>query len=119
MTLAETIAHLVDLYTTDPVLRRVGPSLALNFMAPDGDEGAVHGGAGVVVLQRVGVGTPEESVRVQLVDAAGGMHEWRADKPTELRPEDTPRTAAKRWRDHLTARLAKATVDNDAADVGD
>ena len=117
MSLAETIAHLVELYTTDAVLRRIGPALALNFMAPDGTEGAVHGGAGAVVLQRVGVGTPEESVRVQLLDADGGMHEWRADKPTELRPEDTPRTPGKRWKDHLAERLATAVADNDPADV--
>lgn len=118
MTLIKTIAHLLDLFNTDPVLRRLGPSIALNVMGPKGDPGALYAGAGAIVLQRVAVGTTEEAVRVQLLDADGQMHEWRADKPSELRPEDTPRSAAQRWKDHLATRRAVAQAATDPAEVG-
>lgn len=118
MTLAETIAHLSDLFSTDPVLRRFGPSIALNVMGPKGQSDAMHAGAATVVLQRVAVGTPDEAVRVQLLDSAGQVHEWRDDTLAELpRPDATPRTAAQRWKDRLATRRAAAQAATDPTDV--
>lgn len=122
MTLAETIAHLVALYQTDPVLKQVGPMLTLNVMGTDGDEHALHGGASAIVLRRVGIGNPNEpegTVRVSLLDAGGQLHEWRPDKLSELRPSDVPRTAVKRWRDYLAERAAQSAANYDSTGVGD